>query len=80
MKKIAVIIPAYNEAASIGHVLEALPRFVSAVFVVNNNSSDNTAEVAKAKGATVLFEERKGLPCGQVMNVRKSTNIVKLCF
>jgi glycosyltransferase involved in cell wall biosynthesis len=60
MKKIAVIIPAYNEAASIGHVLEALPRFVSAVFVVNNNSSDNTAEVAKAKGATVLFEERKG--------------------
>lgn len=60
MKKIAVIIPAYNEAASIGHVLEALPRFVSAVFVVNNNSSDNTAKVAKAKGATVLFEERKG--------------------
>ena len=60
MKKIAVIIPAYNEAASIRHVLEALPRFVSAVFVVNNNSSDNTAEVAKAKGATVLFEERKG--------------------
>ena len=60
MKKIAVIIPAYNEAASIGHVLEALPRFVSAVFVVNNNSSDNTAEAAKAKGATVLFEERKG--------------------
>jgi len=60
MKKIAVIIPAYNEAASIGYVLEALPRFVSAVFVVNNNSSDNTAEVAKAKGATVLFEERKG--------------------
>jgi len=60
MKKIAVIIPAYNEATSIGHVLEALPRFVSAVFVVNNNSSDNTAEAAKAKGATVLFEERKG--------------------
>ena len=60
MKKIAVIIPAYNEAASIGHVLEALPRFVSAVFVVNNNSSDNTAEAAKEKGATVLFEERKG--------------------
>lgn len=60
MKKIAVIIPAYNEAASIGHVLEALPKFVSEVFVIDNNSSDNTAEVAKAKGATVLFEKQKG--------------------
>ncbi|NNM24298.1 MAG: glycosyltransferase, partial [Flavobacteriaceae bacterium] len=51
---IKVIIPAHNEAKSIGKVIADIPSLVSEVIVVNNGSSDNTAEVAKAAGATVL--------------------------
>lgn len=57
---IVVIIPAYNEEASIGKVIAEVPRFVSEVIVVSNNSNDDTTAVAAAAGATVLQEERKG--------------------
>lgn len=60
MKLIDVIIPAYNEAGSIGAVIQALPKTVREVVVVNNNSTDATQEEAKKAGATVLFEEKKG--------------------
>jgi len=61
MQKINVIIPVFNESGSIGHVLNDIPAdLVSEVIVVNNGSTDNTAEIAKLKGATVLLEERKG--------------------
>lgn len=57
---IKVIIPAHNEAKSIGKVIADIPSLVSEVIVVNNGSSDNTAEVAKAAGATVLEENSLG--------------------
>ncbi len=57
---IKVIIPAFNEADSIADVIKEIPDSVSEVIVVNNNSSDRTAENAHAAGATVLTEERKG--------------------
>lgn len=58
---IQVIIPAYNEESSIGKVLEAIPKdLVTEVIVVSNASTDNTDEVARTKGATVLREEQKG--------------------
>lgn len=57
---IKVIIPAFNEEGSIGKVLAEIPEFVSEVIVVNNNSTDNTAEVAKKAGATVLFQPNAG--------------------
>ncbi len=60
MKEILVIIPAFNEAQSIGQVISEIPGLVSEIIVVNNNSTDNTAAVATAAGATVLFEERMG--------------------
>lgn len=56
-----VIIPAYNEEQSIGMVLENIPRdVVRDVLVCNNASTDNTAEVATAKGAIVLDQPQKG--------------------
>ncbi len=61
MQKINVIIPVFNESGSIGHVLQDIPaELVQEVIVVNNGSTDNTAEIAHQKGATVLLEEKKG--------------------
>ena len=57
---IKVIIPARNEQDSIGKVITEIPDLVSEVIVVDNASGDKTAEVAKAAGATVLTEMRKG--------------------
>ena len=60
MTKIKVIIPAYNEADSIAHVINDIPKTVHEVIVVSNNSTDNTEINAKKAGATVLKEPNKG--------------------
>ncbi|WP_282123679.1 glycosyltransferase family 2 protein [Algibacter mikhailovii] len=60
MIKIKVIIPAFNEADSIAHVIHAIPKTVDEVIVVSNNSTDATEVNAKAAGATVLQETNKG--------------------
>jgi len=59
--KVAVIIPAYNEAPSISKVVNAIPLEINAtIIVVNNGSTDNTVEEATRAGAIVLDESRKG--------------------
>jgi len=59
--KIDVIIPAYNEEKSIGSVINDIPSdLVREVIVCNNNSTDNTRDVAIEYGAFVLDENRKG--------------------
>jgi len=59
--RIALIIPALNEAASIGGVLDGLPPgLFSEVVVADNGSTDGTGEIARAHGATVVREERRG--------------------
>ena len=58
---IDVIIPAYNEAGAIGLVLDEIPKdLVRRIVVANNNSTDETAEVAESHGATVVFEPKAG--------------------
>lgn len=58
---IAVLIPALNEEASLPLVLRDLPREqVSDILVVDNGSQDRTAEVARAAGARVVWEPRRG--------------------
>ena len=57
---IKVIIPAFNEAGSIGHVIADIPDFVEEVIVISNNSTDDTVVNARKAGATVLSEVRKG--------------------
>ena len=54
-----VVIPAFNEESSLPMVLGDLPK-VRNVFVVNNNSTDQTAEVADGLGAIVPFEAQRG--------------------
>jgi glycosyltransferase involved in cell wall biosynthesis len=59
---IAVILPCYNESAAIGGVVrdfrQALPE--AAIYVYDNNSTDDTAAVAEAAGARVRHEAMQG--------------------
>ncbi len=58
---IDVIIPAYNEERSIGLVIEEIPKdWVREIVVCDNASTDRTAEVARAAGATVVHEAHPG--------------------
>ncbi len=62
MEKIAVLIPCYNEALTIGKVVadwkQALPE--ATIYVYNNNSTDDTAAIAAAAGAVVRQEYAQG--------------------
>lgn len=60
--EIAVIIPCYNEAQTIGKVVDDFKRELPAatVYVYDNASTDATAAVAMEHGATVRFEPRRG--------------------
>lgn len=62
MDKIAVLIPCYNESATIGKVIEDFKRELpeSVIYVYDNNSSDGTAEVAARAGAIVREEFMQG--------------------
>lgn len=72
--KVSIVIPAFNEERLLGqtlqHVKTALTAFVSLgwvveVIVCDNNSTDRTAEIARAAGATVVFE-----PVNQIARAR----------
>jgi len=59
--RVSVIIPTYNEAQAIGRVLADIPPdLVTEVIVVDSNSSDGTADVARSMGAQVIQELRRG--------------------
>ncbi len=62
MDKIAVLIPCYNESKTIEKVVSdfrtVLPDAV--IYVYDNNSSDNTADIAEAAGAVVRHEYKQG--------------------
>ena len=58
---VSVIIPAFNEEESIGKVIADIPKAcVGEIIVVDNGSIDRTAEMARAAGARVVQEARKG--------------------
>ena len=64
MDKIAVLIPCYNESQTIKKVVEdwkkELPE--ATIYVYDNNSSDNTAAIAREAGAVVRYEYQQGNP------------------
>ncbi len=73
---LSIIIPAFNEARLIEQTLasvatavaaNATPGFSSDVIVVDNNSTDNTAELARQAGARVVFE-----PINQIGRARNA--------
>lgn len=62
MNDITFVIPAHNEEKSIGQLLKTLTSIYpnSKIIVIDNNSSDKTAEIATKLGAEVIFEKKQG--------------------
>ncbi len=62
MDKIAVLIPCYNEEATVATVVcdwkQALPE--ATIYVYDNNSNDNTSAIAQSAGAIVCYEKQQG--------------------
>jgi hypothetical protein len=72
--KVVVIIPALNEEASIGKVIEDIPRrSVDQVVVVDNGSTDRTAHIARKLGVTVVRETEKGYGSACLAGIRYIT-------
>ncbi len=62
MDTIAVLIPCYNESKTIEKVVKDFKNVLpeAAIYVYDNNSSDNTAQIAKDAGAIVRYEYQQG--------------------
>jgi len=56
--KVSVVIPAFNEAMSIGSVITDCKAFCDEIIIVDDGSTDNTAEIAKNSGAVVIRNEK----------------------
>ena len=60
-QSVGFVIPALNEEAAIGNVVEGLrARGISQIVVCDNGSTDETANVARSAGATVVSEPERG--------------------
>ena len=62
MEKIALLIPCYNEAKTIGKVIADAKKYIpeAGIYVYDNNSTDDTAKIAKEAGAIVRHEYQQG--------------------
>jgi len=60
MTPISVFIITKNEGDRIGNIIDSVKSFANEIIVIDSGSLDNTCEVAKSKGAKVIFNEWKG--------------------
>lgn len=58
--RITIVIPCLNEEEGIRKVLAEVPLLVDEVIIVDNDSTDHTAQVAQEMGAKVIFEKERG--------------------
>lgn len=78
--KISVVIPALNEEGIVGKTIESIPvdEFKEAgydyeIIVVNNDSTDNTAQEASDAGATVFLEKNRGYGNAYIRGFKEAT-------
>lgn len=81
--KLSVVIPAYNEENGIGLTLDSIPvKELESVgyevekIVVNNGSSDNTAQVARQHGAKVVYQPKRGYGYAYHAGFMKATGTI----
>lgn len=74
-KRVCVVIPAWNEEEPIAHtVKDFMTPEVDAILVIDNNSTDNTAKVAKSAGAIVIPETIQGYGAAIRRGLREALN------
>lgn len=79
---ITVVIPAHNEEEGLKVTKALLPDFIDNILVVNNNSTDNTENVAKEIGAIVIDEKKRGYGAAYkagFKNVPPNTDFIVTC-
>lgn len=78
MSTVSVIIPALNEAESIGHVVASMPwHLIAECIVVDNGSTDATAQIARQAGARVITSPRGyGAACKAGSDAALSTSTI----
>lgn len=60
LSDVSVVIPCHNEEQSVATVIRSLPQGIGQIVVVDNMSTDRTAEIARGLGADVIVEPLKG--------------------
>jgi len=75
-KKISLVIPAHNEAEGLSHLLADRPEYIDEVVVVDNNSTDATAEVCRGRGCRVVEEKTQGYGAALKAGFRAATGDV----
>jgi dolichol-phosphate hexosyltransferase len=73
---VSVVIPCYNEEAGVREVIGRMPAGVDQILVVDNNSTDRTAEVAASLGARVVPERVRGYGAAYKAGLRSATGDV----
>lgn len=66
--KTCLLLPAYNESKTIGQIIQESSEFINEIVVINDGSSDETAEIAVACGAVCLTNTTN---CGKGNALRK---------
>ena len=82
MVEYTIVIPAYNEGAVLGRVLEEIgkPALCKKIIVVEDGSTDDTAEVAKMHGATVLSHpENRGYGAALKTGIMATQTEIVVC-
>lgn len=64
--KVCAVIPAHNEAETIGKIIQETKKYIEKIFVVDDGSTDDTAKVAEENGAQVIrHDTNKGYGAAQ---------------
>lgn len=78
--KVSFVIPALNEEGIVGKTIKSIPvdeieeaGYDVEIIVVNNNSTDNTAQEAKDAGATVFLEKNRGYGNAYIHGFKEAT-------
>jgi glycosyltransferase involved in cell wall biosynthesis len=84
-EELYVIIPAKNEEEALAIVLpQIIPTITKSVLVVDNGSSDKTAEISQKAGAKVIFEQRQGYGSACLAGIHYLSSLPKIpkliCF
>src|ERR1043166_8378340 len=74
--KMSLVIPCYNEEEGVREVIGRCPREIDEIVVVDNNSTDRTAEVARSLGAVVVSDRKPGYGAAYKAGLRAATGDV----